>query len=67
VQQHKATELQVNYIDCLFIDLGFDPERKRHAMVSLTGKKYADELSVSEASNLISQLKEWKENKFDFH
>jgi hypothetical protein len=35
-------------------------------MASLTGKKYPDELSVEEASDLISQLKEWKENQFDF-
>ena len=53
----RATTKQCTFIASLFIDCGFGPAQGRDYLNSRYGVKYADELSVRQASLVIDDLK----------
>lgn len=59
------TPAQLGHIEILVVDLNFTrAERKAH-IKSIIGRDvdHLDELTKIEASQIITQFKEWKENK----
>lgn len=58
-----ASPKQIHYIECLMIDLGIDTSKGRRNLIGdIIGKSIsADELSMSEASKVITELKRIKE------
>ncbi len=64
-QRPMSTEEQQEYIEILFIDcqiFGLIPRRDYYERVTGRQVKWSDELTRSEASQVIDQLKEQKEN-----
>lgn len=59
-----ATKAQVQYIEILFQDLGFNFLQKEYFIKEKYKKNFADELFVHEATQLIDDLKERKENAY---
>jgi len=62
-----ATDAQVNFLEILFNDLGYNRAQK-YARLSadLEGEvKFMDELTIPEASKVIETLKEEKDNHTD--
>lgn len=60
-----ATKKQQEYIEQLCIDLGISHRLERNAHCSsIIGRqiKYLDELSSTDASEIINTLKRWKED-----
>lgn len=60
-----ATKPQINYIEILANDLKLDLKRRNTHIMSIVHREIhaLDELSISEASMVIQQFKEWKENQ----
>jgi hypothetical protein len=64
VKFEKATEAQQGYIQILSNDLCFDRRQRNAHLSEITGReiKFLDDLTKVEASQVINQLKEWKES-----
>lgn len=61
-----ASPAQVKYIDDLFNHLAFEPSAKRAFIQDGYGKKYPDELTREQASDLISYLEgRWNQEKIN--
>lgn len=63
----SATPSMINYIDCLFIDIGCGDRASRNAILSSLCHreiKYLDEMTYQEASLVIRYLKDRKERAF---
>ncbi len=60
-----ATEAQISYIEILAIDLGMDRRNRNWAIEGIVDRpvKFLDELTVAEASLVIGDFKERKENR----
>lgn len=66
-----ATTKQIEYIDQLAIDLGFDRKQRNAHMFSILNKTPTinriidapSDLTIGEASTVIEQFKKWKEAK----
>jgi hypothetical protein len=58
-----ASTAQINYLEILFNDLGFDRTARKAFMSEETGRpvRFLDELTSAEASRIITALKERKE------
>jgi hypothetical protein len=54
---------QDEYIAILFDDLGFDSRNRKAFLEEYYGVQYVDELPKSKKSELISQLKEQKDER----
>lgn len=67
IRLEKATKKQIEYIEQLAIDLNLNIHRRNSHIIGIIcrGIKYLDELSKIEASRVITQFKEWKENEKD--
>jgi hypothetical protein len=48
---------QIEYIDILFIDLGYTQGQKRDWLQTRYGRRYTDELTAGERSRVIETLK----------
>lgn len=62
----RSTSKQINYMMILFNDLGADTSHKRLAWTSEICQRKIESLDLltkNEASQVITQLKEWKEEK----
>lgn len=61
----QATAKQCNFIEQLSVDLGFDRTRRNAHISSIVGRpiKYIDELTLGDASNVITIFLEWKDNR----
>lgn len=57
----KASHAQVRYLDILFSDCGFSREQKKAKLQEDFEVNYCDELTINEASQLIGELKQYKE------
>lgn len=68
IKVEKATPAQVKYIEQLAIDLEFDRHRRnRHIeAIVLRPINWVDQLTKQEASKVITQFKEWKEEEKDY-
>jgi hypothetical protein len=63
-----ASRKQIEYINDLLIDVGYADRTKRNAYLSAEMEreiKYVDDLTVEEASRIIQQLKDMKENEWE--
>lgn len=63
IRQDVATRDQVRYIDLLFNDCGFDLLGKKGLLKADYKVQYTDELTKAQASKLIEELKQLKEDK----
>lgn len=59
-----ATKAQIKYIEILFQDLGFNFLQKEYFIKEKYKKNFTDELFSHEATELIADLKERKENVY---
>jgi len=59
----NATTPQINYLEILFNDLGFDRAARKAFMSEELGRtiRFLDELTTAEASRIITALRERKE------
>ncbi len=59
----KATDAQIHYIEVLAIDLQMDRLNRNWAIEAIVNRpiKFLDELTVGEASKVIDDFKERKE------
>jgi hypothetical protein len=59
-----ATEKQIHYIECLAIDLGMDRLKRQLAVSRIVKRdiRFLDELKIHEASAVIDDFKEQKDN-----
>ena len=65
IPQKMATSLQIKFLEALFIDCGYHSRKVRNAMLSHRTEreiKFLDELTMREASKIIYELKETKED-----
>ena len=63
-----ASEAQVKFIDSLLIDVGYSDRKVRNTYLSAELKReihYVDDLSVQEASMIIDQLKDLKDQDWE--
>lgn len=60
----RATQAQIDFLEILFGDLGFNRAQRNDYLSEDLGRevKFLDDLSVGEASKLIEDLKERKED-----
>jgi len=60
----RATQAQQDFLEILFGDLGFNRTERNDWITETLGReiKYLDELTLPEASRIIEQLKEQKED-----
>jgi predicted LPLAT superfamily acyltransferase len=61
----RASKAQIEYIECLAIDLCLDRERRNSHVSTIIARKieYLDQLTKSEASTVIEHFKLWKEKE----
>ncbi len=61
----EATAAQTNYLEILFGDLGFTRAQRNAWLTREVGRTvgYVDELTITEASALIGQLKAMKDER----
>lgn len=65
IKIQRITDLQKHYIECLLIDCYLSERLARNSWISTELSreiKFLDELSISEASKIISRLREIKES-----
>lgn len=64
-REEPLTEAQLKYLEILVIDLNFTLHQRNTHIQSIIDRpcKHLDELSKREASKVITQFKEWKEQK----
>lgn len=58
----RPTQRQLNYLQILFNDLGYTAEQKHAKLKADFFVDHLDELTISQASALINELKLAKEN-----
>lgn len=63
----KATSKQQDYIHVLSIDCGMTDEQRRSFIELRTGHRFLDEISMSQATSIIDELKQLKEKRSEFH
>lgn len=63
IKSKPSTAPQINYIECLSIDLGFDRPTRNAAVGDIVGRtvRFLDELTLTEASKVIEDFKARKE------
>ena len=59
----RATDVQINFLEILFNDLGFDRVSRNAWLTEEAGREihFLDELTIGEASRFIETLKDNKE------
>lgn len=54
---------QDEYIEILFIDLGFSPSQKRAWLKDKYNAAYTDTMSTAQKTHIIHRLKLWKDQR----